>query len=56
MIELHLYMIECWAGVYCIFWNYRCIYAEENCTRFGMDICKDQGMKFNHDMPVTENA
>ena len=28
----------------------------EYCTRFGMDICKDQEMEFNHDMPVTENT
>ena len=56
MIELQLYMIERWGGVQCIFWNYRCIYAGEYCTRFGMDICKDQEMEFNHDMPVTENA
>ena len=42
MIELHLYMIECWGGLQCIFWNYRCIYAGEYCTRFGMDTCKDQ--------------
>ena len=33
---------------------YRCIYAGEYCTRFEMDICKDQVMEFNHDMPVTE--
>ena len=47
MIELHLYMIERWGGLQCIFWNYRCIYAGEYCTTFGMDICKDQEMEFN---------
>ena len=54
MIELHLYMIERWGGLQCIFWNYRlqCKY----CTKFGMNICKDQEMEFNHDMPVTENT
>ena len=56
MIELHLYMIERWGGLQCIFWNYRCIYAGEYCTRFGMDISKDQEMEFNDDMPVTENT
>ena len=56
MIELHLYMIKRWGGLQCIFWNYRCIYAGEYCTRFGMDISKDQEMEFNDDMPVTENT
>ena len=56
MIELHLHMIERWGGLQCISETTDAFTLGSTALGLDMDICKDQEMEFNHDMPVTENT